>query len=109
MHSPRSERKETELVSVKWNYFRLATLIGGCVILITLLGAYALACSYVYLLPSLPTTEAMRNVALQVPMRVYTRLGALITQIGEKRSIADGYDHMPDLVKHAFVAADDAR
>src|SRR5437667_4921913 len=92
MHSPRSERKETELVSVKWNYFRLATLIGGCVILITLLCAYALACSYVYLLPSLPTTAAMRNVELQVPLRVYTRSGALIAQIGEQRRIPVGYD-----------------
>src|SRR3989475_4953958 len=109
MHSPRSERKETELVSVKWNYFRLATLIGGCVILITLLGAYALACSYVYLLPSLPTTAAMRNVELQVPLRVYTRSGALIAQIGEQRRIPVGYDQIPDLVKHSFLAAEDER
>src|SRR5256884_389235 len=109
MHSPRSERKETELVSVKWNYFRLATLIGGCVILITRLGAYALACSYVYLLPSLPTTAAMRNVELQVPLRVYTRSGALIAQIGEQRRIPVGYDQIPDLVKHAFLAAEDER
>src|SRR5207302_1804899 len=109
MHSPRSERKETELVSVKWNYFRLATLIGGCVILITLLCAYALACSYVYLLPSLPTTAAMRNVELQVPLRVYTRSGALIAQIGEQRRIPVGYDQIPDLVKHAFLAAEDER
>src|SRR5881227_1109939 len=109
MHSPRSERKETELVSVKWNYFRLATLIGGCVILITLLGAYALACSYVYLLPSLPTTAAMRNVELQVPLRVYTRSGALIAQIGEQRRIPVGYDQIPELDKHAFLAAEDER
>ncbi len=109
MHSPQSERKERELVSVKWNYFRLATLIGGCVILITLLGAYALACSYVYLLPSLPSIDAMRNVELQVPLRVYTRSGALIAQIGEQRRIPVGYDQIPDLVKHAFLAAEDER
>src|ERR1700739_910443 len=109
MHSPRNERKERELVSVKWNYFRLTTLIGGCVILITLLGAYALACSYVYLLPSLPTTEAMRKVELQVPLRVYTRGGELIAQIGEQRRIPVNYDQIPDLVKHAFLAAEDER
>src|SRR5437762_14386453 len=107
LHSPRSERKETELVSVKWNYFRLATLIGGCVILITLLGAYALACSYVYLLPSLPTTAAMRNVELQVPLRVYTRSGALIAQIGEQRRIPVGYDPITAPVEHAFLASED--
>src|SRR5256885_1412319 len=109
MHSPRRERKETELVSVNWNYFRTAVLIAGGVTLITLLGAYALACSYVYLVPSLPSTDSMRNVELQVPLRVYTRSGALIAQIGEQRRIPVGYDQLPDLVKHAFLAAEDER
>jgi penicillin-binding protein 1A len=97
------------LVSVKWNYFRVATLIAGGVTLITLLGAYALACSYIYLVPSLPSTDSMRNVELQVPLRVYTRSGALIAQIGEQRRIPVGYDQIPDLVKHAFLAAEDER
>src|SRR3984893_15368181 len=109
MHSPRGERKETELVSVKWNYFRMAILIAGGVTLITLLGAYALACSYLYLVPSLPATESMRNVELQLPLRVYSRSGALIAQIGEQRRIPVGYDQIPDLVKHAFLAAEDER
>ncbi len=97
------------MVSVKWNYFRVATLIAGGVTLITLLGAYALACSYIYLVPSLPSTDSMRNVELQVPLRVYTRSGALIAQIGEQRRIPVGYDQIPDLVKHAFLAAEDER
>src|SRR5205814_1285112 len=51
----------------------------------------------------------MRNVELQVPLRVYTRSGALIAQIGEQRRIPVGYDQIPDLVKHAFLAAEDER
>src|SRR3979490_681397 len=109
MHSPCGERKETELVSVNWNYFRIATLIAGAVTLITLLGAYALACSYIYLVPSLPSTGSMRNVELQVPLRVYTRSGALIAQIGEERRTPVGYDQIPDLVKHPFLADADDR
>ena len=97
------------MVSVKWNYIRVATLIAGSVTLITLLGAYALACSYIYLVPSLPSTDSMRNVELQVPLRVYTRSGALIAQIGEQRRIPVGYDQIPDLLKHAFLAAEDER
>ncbi len=77
--------------------------------LVTLLGAYAFACSYVYLGPSLPSTQAMRNVEMQVPLRVYTRSGALIAQIGEQRRIPVTYDQIPDLVKHAFLAAEDDR
>ena len=109
MHSPHSERKVTKLVSVKWNYFRIMTIVAGCVMLVTFLGGYALACSYVYLVPSLPSVDAMRNAELQVPLRVFTRSGALIAQIGEQRRIPVSYDQIPELVKRAFVAAEDER
>ena len=94
---------------MKWNYFRILAVLAGGVMLVTLLGGYALACSYVYLLPSLPSIASMRNVELQVPLRVYTRSGALIAQIGEQRRIPVSYDQIPDLVKHAFLAAEDER
>src|SRR5215470_16918112 len=97
------------MVSVKWNWFRLLVIFLGSVTLVTLLGAYGLACGYVYLVPSLPSLEVMRNVELQVPLRVYTRSGALIAQIGEQRRIPVTYDQIPDLVKHAFIAAEDER
>src|SRR5580765_7089559 len=109
MHSPRRECKQRKLVSVKWNYFRLLVIFLGSVTLVTLLGAYALTCSYVYLVPSLPSIESMRNVELQVPLRVYTRSGELIAQIGEQRRIPVTYDQIPELVKHAFLAAEDER
>ena len=51
----------------------------------------------------------MRNVELQVPLRVYTRAGALIAQIGEQRRIPVSYEQIPELVKHAFLAAEDER
>jgi len=94
---------------VKWNWFRLLVILIGGVTLVTLLGGYALACSYVYLLPTLPSLDVMRNVELQVPLRVYTRSGALIAQIGEQRRIPVTYDQIPELVKHAFIAAEDER
>jgi penicillin-binding protein 1A len=97
------------MVSVKWNWFRLLVIVLGSVTLVTLLGGYALACSYVYLVPTLPSLEVMRNVELQVPLRVYTRSGALIAQIGEQRRIPVTYDQIPELVKHAFIAAEDER
>ena len=94
---------------MKWNWFRFGALAAGGVILVTLLGAYALACGYVYLVPSLPSLDAMRNVELQVPLRVYTRTGKLIAQIGEQRRIPVTYDQIPEVVKHAFLAAEDER
>ena len=109
MHSVRGERKVKRVVSVKWNWFRILVALVGSVMLVTLLGVYAYLCSYVYLAPSLPSAQAMRNVEMQVPLRVYTRGGELIAQIGEQRRIPVTYDQIPDLVKHAFLAAEDDR
>jgi penicillin-binding protein 1A len=94
---------------VKWNYFRILGAVAACVTLITLLAAYALICSYVYLAPTLPTPQAMRSVEFQVPLRVYSRTGGLIAQIGEQRRIPATYEQIPELVKHAFLAAEDDR
>src|SRR6476619_4397123 len=107
MHRPFGERKVKRVDFVKWNWSRIAVTATGSVMLVTLLGAYAYICSYVYLAPSLPSAQAMRNVEMQVPLRVYTRSGALIAQIGEQRRIPVSYDQIPDLLKHAFLAAED--
>src|SRR6202008_1980050 len=94
---------------MKRKYLLIAAVLAGSVMLITFCAAYGLACSYVYLVTSLPSVEAMRNVELQVPLRVFTRSGALIAQIGEQRRIPVAYDQIPELVKHAFIAAEDER
>jgi penicillin-binding protein 1A len=109
MHRPFGERKLKRVDFVKWNWFRIAIAAVGSVMLVTLLGAYAYICSYVYLAPSLPSAQAMRNVEMQVPLRVYTRSGALIAQIGEQRRIPVSYDQIPDRLKQAFLAAEDDR
>jgi penicillin-binding protein 1A len=51
----------------------------------------------------------MRSTELQVPLRVYARSGQLIAQIGEQRRIPMAYEQIPDLVKKAFIAAEDDR
>ncbi len=75
--------------------------------LLSLFAAYALACSFVYVAPSLPTVEAMRKVEFQVPLRVFTANGELIAQIGEQRRIPVTYEQIPPLVREAFLAAED--
>ena len=109
MHRPSGERKLERVDSVKWNAFRIVVAAVGSVMLVTLLGVYAYLCSYIYLAPSLPSAQAMRNVEMQVPLRVYSRSGGLIAQIGDERRIPVTYDQIPDLVKHAFLAAEDER
>ena len=81
-------------------------MIAG-VIGVTIAAAYAFASAYVYLLPTLPTPEVMRNYDMQVPLRVYSRSGQLMAQIGEQRRIPTSYEQIPVLVRNAFVAAED--
>lgn len=109
MHSPRGERKQRESFSVKWKQVRIPIAALGGVMLITLLGLYAYACTYVYLQPSLPTSEQMRHVALKVPLRIYTSTGDLIAQIGAQQRTPVRYDQIPSIVRDAFLAAEDHR
>ncbi|MBU6377166.1 MAG: penicillin-binding protein 1A [Gammaproteobacteria bacterium] len=70
----------------------------------------ALICgAYLYLQPSLPTVEAMRQIELQVPLRVYSRDGQVIAQIGEQRRIPVSFEQIPPMVRQAFIAAEDDR
>jgi penicillin-binding protein 1A len=109
MHSPRRERKQRESFSVKWKHVRIPAALLGGVMLVTLLGVYLYACSYVYLEPSLPTSAQMRNVELKVPLRIYTATGDLIAQIGTQQRTPVRYDQIPPLVREAFLAAEDHR
>ena len=71
--------------------------------------AFANACAYVYLRPALPDVESLREVQLQVPLRVYTRDGRLIAAIGEQRRIPVRYQDLPPKLIQAFLATEDDR
>ena len=92
---------------MKRKYIRLIGYSVASVMFLTLFGAYALACSFVYVAPSLPSVEAMRKVEMQVPLRVFTSSGELIAQIGEQRRIPVSYEQIPARVRQAFIAAED--
>jgi penicillin-binding protein 1A len=93
--------------SVKPNYFRLFVIVAMVVTGFTLGAAYAFVCAFIYLEPTLPSVAAMKNNELAVPLRVYTRSGELIAQIGEQRRNPVGYEQIPEIVRQAFIAAED--
>ncbi len=70
---------------------RICVVLAGAIVLI----AFANVCAYVYLKPALPDVDSLREVQLQVPLRVYTRDGRLIAAIGEQRRIPVRYDQLP--------------
>ncbi|MDD9824603.1 MAG: penicillin-binding protein 1A [Gammaproteobacteria bacterium] len=61
------------------------------------------------LAPTLPNIDTLSDIQLQIPLRVYTREGALIGEFGEKRRIPVRLDKMPQLAIHAVLAAEDDR
>ncbi|MFU8894973.1 MAG: penicillin-binding protein 1A [Gammaproteobacteria bacterium] len=75
--------------------------------LITL--ALAAIGAYYYVAPSLPDVESLRDVRLQVPMRVYTRDGLLMAEFGEQRRIPLRIEEVPEQMQRAFLAAEDDR
>jgi penicillin-binding protein 1A len=88
---------------------RLLRLAAVAFVGLVLGGAFALACAFVYIAPSLPSAETMHSVELAVPLRVYTRTGGLVSQIGEQRRIPVRFEDIPPLVRQAVLAAEDDR
>ncbi len=65
--------------------------------------------AYYYVQPGLPAAETIRDIPLQIPLRIYSRDGYLISEIGERRRILVTWDDLPQHVVDAFVAAEDQR
>ena len=62
-----------------------------------------------YIVPQLPDVETLREVHLQIPLRVYTQDRKLIAEFGEKRRQPVATEDVPALMKQAFIAAEDDR
>jgi penicillin-binding protein 1A len=84
---------------------RICAVLVGVIALI----AFANICAYVYLRPALPDVASLREVQLQVPLRIYTRDGKLIQSIGEQRRIPVRYEQLPPKLIQAFLATEDDR
>ena len=72
-------------------------------------GLLLIAAAYLYVAPDLPSTDQLRDVQFQVPLRVYTRDGLLMAEFGEKRRTPAAYDAVPPLMIQAFLGAEDDR
>jgi len=71
--------------------------------------ALAIGGAYYVLAPKLPDVRQIREIPLQVPLKVYSRDGKLIAIIGESRRTPVTIDEVPMLVRHAVISIEDAR
>jgi penicillin-binding protein 1A len=109
MHGQLRRRNKLERFSVAKRYLVLISRILIVLIGVVALVVFANVCAYMYLKPALPDVDSLRDVQLQVPLRVYTRDGRLIAAIGEQRRIPVRYDQIPQRLVQAFLAAEDDR
>lgn len=86
---------------LRWALFALAGL--------ALLGAIALGTLYYLVAPKLPDVETLRTVEMQEPMYVYAKDGRLMALFGETRRYPVSIQEVPERLKQAFIAIEDAR
>ncbi len=73
------------------------------------LAAAAVGTAYWLIAPRLPNVAEIRDIRLQVPMRVYSADGKLVAVFGETRRTPVAVAAVPETVRQAFIAIEDAR
>ncbi|MCZ6525182.1 MAG: penicillin-binding protein 1A [Gammaproteobacteria bacterium] len=74
-----------------------------------LLGVISIAAVIGYIVPGLPDIDTLRDVKMQIPLRVYSHEHSLISEYGEKRRTPVTIDDVPPQLINAFLAAEDDR
>ncbi len=82
-----------------------ASVIGGLAVVGALLGAFVLA----LLWPTLPPLDALTDYQPKIPLRVVSADGDLLGEFGEERRAIVRIGEVPDVMKHAILAAEDER
>jgi penicillin-binding protein 1A len=88
--------KKVLLPLVGWS-----TLAFICAVTTVLLG------TYLYLNPTLPDVERLKEIELQVPLRVFSADGKLIGEFGEKRRDPATFEEVPPILIDAVLSAED--
>ncbi len=57
--------------------------------------------------PTLPDASALKDVTYQVPLKIVTRDGQLISEIGTKKRIPLDYSEIPERMTQAIISSED--
>jgi penicillin-binding protein 1A len=88
---------------------RWLVLLFGLGVTGAMMATAAVIGAYYYVSPSLPPAETISEIPLQIPLRIYSRDGRLIEEVGERRRVLVDYQDLPPFVVDAFVSAEDGR
>ncbi len=64
---------------------------------------------WLVIVPSLPSVDTLRDVRLQVPLRIFSADEQLMLEVGEQRRTPIALEDMPERLRLAFLAAEDDR
>lgn len=92
------------MIAHKWRLLIGAAATLSAAMLVIL---YAALGAYVYLEPTLPSADSLRGQNRLLPLRIYTRDGQLLSQFGEQLRVPVRYEDIPDIVREAFLSAED--
>ena len=104
-----SEKKSGPRHNRRHKLLRAAVVLLGCGVLGGIGLTAGVIGAYYYVAPGLPKAETIRDIPLQIPLRIFSRDGYLIEEIGQRRRILIEYDDVPPHVVNAFIAAEDQR
>ena len=82
--------------------FRLGLWLTGTVLLALVVSAVLIGA---YLVPKLPSTDMLKDVRFQVPLRVYSKDRQLMAEFGEKRRIPLRLAEIPETMVQAVLAS----
>lgn len=88
---------------------RWLIVLTGLALIATISGVAAVIGAYYFVSPGLPAAETIRDIPLQIPLRIFSRDGHLISEIGQRRRVLIEFDDLPIHVVRAFIAAEDRR
>ena len=88
---------------------KLVTILAASFLSLLLLGSLGLLAAYIYITPRLPEIDTLKDVKLQVPLRVYARGGEVIAEFGEMKRTPLEYNEFPPTLIQAVLAAEDDR
>ena len=92
----------------QWVMRALVSLLGlvvAGIAAVAVLVAIALAMAY----PNLPDVAELADYRPKLPLRVFTAEGQLMGEFGEERRNLTPIDEIPEVMKHAVLAIEDAR
>ena len=67
----------------------------------------AVSSIYLYLSPKLPSVEELKEIQLQIPLRIHSQDFKVIAEFGEKKRSPVSYEEIPQSMIDAFLAAED--